>query len=419
MDEFTFSPDSCAMEQTPLPREGAATPLPTAAPSVEPATPAEVPATEPATEPEVPPTAKKAPKPPRNGLWMTVAIIAVCVSLLLGAIAIWSAKSGTIDYNSPVADIPQSVTPSYNYRTEVDPGDTLTDQEIVKKLTPSVVTVNVTISAQGQTGIGYGSGVIYTDNGYILTNAHVVESAVSVSVTDHEGKEYAAKIVGQDAKTDVAVLKIEATGLIPAEFGQSSQLVPGDRVIAIGTPYAPTLAYTVTAGVVSRLRNQLKFSTGDVFDVVQHDAAINSGNSGGPLVNIYGQVVGINNIKLVGKYENLGFALQIDQVIPIAEELMRNGSIARPGIGITGATYDADGVKGTYIHAVEADGPAAKAGLKPGDIIIKAGDTDVATMDELKAVMNSMKIGDTLHITYRRGNTVYTTDVVLAELSAS
>lgn len=416
MDEFIFSPDSCAMEQTPLPREEEASSVSATAVSAESAT-----VTAPDAENNTPATAEKAPKPPRNGVWMTIAIIAICFSLALGGIAIWAAKSGAIDYNAPVADIPQSVTPSYNYRTEVDPGDTLTDQEIIKKLTPSVVTIAVTISSQGQTGIGCGTGVIYTDNGYIITNAHVVEQGVSFTVADYEGKEYSAKLIGADASTDVAVLKIDATGLIPAEFGQSSKLVPGDRVIAIGTPYSPNLSYTATAGIVSKMRDQLKFSNGDVFDLIQHDAAINSGNSGGPLINVYGQVIGINNIKVSvsGKYENLSFALQIDKVLPIAEELMQNGKVSRPGIGITGATYDADGVRGVYIHSTVAEGPAALAGLKQGDIIIKAGDKDISSMEDLKAAINSMKIGDTMHVTYRRGNTVHTADLVLAELSAN
>jgi len=412
MDEYTFSPDSCAMEQpstsAPAAPQTPAGPDLSAAPEV---TPAPDPIPE---EPTVP-----VRKPPRNGLWMTVAIIAICISLVLGGYAVWAAKNSAISFGSPVPDIPQSVTPSYNYRTDVSEEDKLTDQEIIKKLTPSVVTIAVRISSQGQTVNGLGTGIIYTDNGYILTNAHVVEDAVSISVTDHEGKEFPAKLIGADTASDTAVIKIEEKDLIPAEFGESSKLVPGDRVIAIGTPYSATLAYTATEGMVSALRYDMNFSTGYTYDLIQHDAAINSGNSGGPLVNVYGQVVGINTIKISGTYENLGFALQIDQVLPIAEELMEHGKIVRPGIGITGATYDADGVQGVYIDSVVPGGPADTAGLKRGDIIVKAGDTDVTTIEGLKEVINSLKIGDTLHVTYRRNNKVSTADLVLGELNAN
>ncbi|MBO5221047.1 MAG: trypsin-like peptidase domain-containing protein [Clostridia bacterium] len=409
MEEYIFSPDSSLMEQTPA---NPPVPEPQAVATVVPVAPVI------ASEPEQTAPAPVA-KPPHNGMWMTLAIMGVCISLLLGVFAIWASRNGADAFNLPGADIPQSVTPSYNYRTEVSEDDILTNQEIIKKMTPSVVTVSVQISAQGQVGTGFGTGVIYTDNGYILTNAHVVENATAVSVTDHEGKTYSAKIIGADSDTDTAVIKIDATDLIPAEFGQSSKTVPGDKVIAIGTPYAENLAYTATEGMVSALRDGMNFpELGYTLDLIQHDAAINSGNSGGPLVNVYGQVIGINTIKISGTYENLGFALQIDEVLPIAEELMKHGKVIRPGIGITGSTYDSDGIKGTYIHSVVENGPAAKAGLRTGDIIVKAGDKEISSIYELKEMINSCKIGDTISITYMRGDTVHTTEMVLEELQA-
>ena len=364
MEEYIFSPDSSLMEQTP---SNPPVPEPQAVVTVVPVAPDAIPvAPVIASEPEQTAPAPVA-KPPHNGMWMTLAIMGVCISLLLGVFAIWASRNGVDAFNIPGADIPQSVTPSYNYRTEVSEDDILTNREIIKKMTPSVVTVSVQISAQGQVGTGFGTGVIYTDNGYILTNAHVVENATAVSVTDHEGKTYSAKIIGADSDTDTAVIKIDATDLIPAEFGQSSKTVPGDKVIAIGTPYAENLAYTATEGMVSALRDGMNFpELGYTLDLIQHDAAINSGNSGGPLVNVYGQVIGINTIKISGTYENLGFALQIDEVLPIAEELMKHGKVIRPGIGITGSTSDSDGIKGTYIHSVVENGPDAKAGLRTG-----------------------------------------------------
>ena len=357
------------------------------------------------------------PKKQRNGTWMAIAIMGICLSLVLGAYAIWAARNAAGAFNAPGANIPQSVTPSYNYRTEVSEGDKLTSQEIIKKLSPSVVTINVQVVSQGQVAAGFGSGVIYTDNGYILTNAHVVETAVAITVTDYKGETFPATLIGADSDTDTAVIKIEATGLIPAEFGQSSKMVPGDKVIAMGTPYAKMLAQTATQGIVSALRDGINFANlGCTLDVIQHDAAINSGNSGGPLVNEYGQVIGINTIKISGAYDNLGFALQIDEVIPIAEELMTHGKIVRPGIGITGASYDSGTVKGIYIYSVVSGGPADKAGLRQGDVILKADGTDTTSFDALKEIINAHQVGDTITVTYLRAGTVYTAEMVLEEL---
>ena len=354
------------------------------------------------------------PKKPKNGMWMAIAIIAVCVSLLMGTFAIWAAKNSQMSFQ-----IPQSVTPSYNFRDNVTEGDKLTSQEIIAKVTPSVVTVSVEgVDENGQMAAGFGTGIIYSDNGYILTNAHVVDGASKISVTDYNGKTYSAKLIGSDADSDTAVIKIEATGLVPAEFGQSSKVVPGDSVIAIGTPYDTNLAYTATEGMVSALREGLNFpELGYTLDLIQHDAAINSGNSGGPLVNVYGQVVGINSIKISGTYENLGFALQIDDVLPLAEQLMNTGKVSRPGIGITGYTYDTPNLKGAFVYTVVPGGPAEQAGLQPGDIIIKAGTTDIKSIDELKSLLQSMQIGDSVELTYLRNNAIHTTTLVLGDLS--
>ncbi len=354
------------------------------------------------------------PKKPKNGMWMAIAIIAVCVSLLMGTFAIWAAKNSQMSFQ-----IPQSVTPSYNFRDNVTEGDKLTPQEIIAKVSPSVVTVSVEgVGEDGQMAAGFGTGIIYTDNGYILTNAHVVEGASNISVTDYNGKTYSAKLIGSDADSDTAVIKIEATGLSPAEFGESSKVVSGDPVIAIGTPYDTNLAYTATEGMVSALREGLNFpELGYTLDLIQHDAAINSGNSGGPLVNVYGQVVGINSIKISGTYENLGFALQIDDVLPLAEQLMNTGKVSRPGIGITGYTYDTPNLKGAFIYTIVPGGPADQAGLQPGDIIIKAGTTDIKSIDELKSLLQSMQIGDSVELTYLRNNAIHTTTLVLGDLS--
>ena len=375
----------------------------------------------PAEDSSVPETPQPAPakkKKTKTGRVLSViAILLVILSLSANAFSLWVLYTHTDGTLLPEANVPQSVTPSYNYRDEISEDDLLTTQEVIRKVNPSIVTVSVTTMTQGQTSEGIGTGIIYTDNGYILTNAHVVESAVKVTVIDMEGEEYAATVVGADSETDTAVLKIDATDLPAAEFGKASDAVPGDRVVAIGTPYAPELHNTATEGIVSAHRDDVTFSSlGGSVDLIQHDASINPGNSGGPLVNAYGQVIGINTMKIFGDYDNLGFAISIDSILPIVEQLMTDGKIVRPGIGITGYTYQTETLSGAYVESVVKDGPADKAGLKRGDVIIKAGDVPVSTIDELKTEIRKNKIGDSITLTYMRGNMVHTTVMVLEEL---
>ena len=415
--EFDFSPETSSMEQSPTPPAPAPSPIPEHF--------------EPYPQPPAAPPKKKTAR----GFWLTMGILGTCFALLLCGIGIFAAVQGFLNGADPEnpqqnenpssqggisVDIPQSNTPSFNYRDDVAEGDALTPQEIIRKVSPSVVTISVQGTAEnGQAAAGFGTGIIYTDNGYILTNAHVIEGATKISVTDHMGNVYDATMIGYDSDSDTGVVKINATGLQAAEFGQSSALVPGDTVIAIGTPYDENLSLTATMGIVSALRESLQFpELGYTLDLIQHDAAINSGNSGGPLINIYGQVIGINSIKIAGTYENLGFALQIDDVIPLAEEIMKNGKVSRPGIGITGYSYDDGQMKGAYVYTVVSGGPADKAGLKPGDVIIKAGDKDITTIDELKETLQSGKIGDSVTLTYIRNGSVRTTQLTLEELNA-
>lgn len=401
MEQFNFSPYSSSMEQTPS-NEVVNSPMEVQSKAAS------------ITNPVVAPASTEPLKKQKNGVWMAIAIIAVCFSLLMGCFAIWAATG-----SQQVFQIPQSVTPSYNFNEDVTEDDALTPQQIIQKLTPSVVTVLVQgYNEQGQLATGFGTGIIYTDNGYILTNAHVVENAASVTVRDCQGVEYSAFVIGSDSDSDTAVIKIDATGLTPAEFGESSQVVPGDSVIAIGTPYAEELSYTATSGIVSARRDNMNFpELGYTLDLIQHDAAINSGNSGGPLVNIYGQVIGINSIKIAGTYENLGFALQIDQVLPLAEEIMNTGKVSRPAIGITGSTYQSEDLKGVYVRSVTPGGPAATAGLRQGDIIIKLNQTDISDINHLKDLLDELNVGDSVTVTYLRQDTVYTAELVLADLS--
>lgn len=368
-------------------------------------------------------TATPAPAPIKKKKIKTGRVLSILalsltvLSLAANAFFFWVLYTHTDGILLPGASVPQSQTPSYNYRDEVSADDELTTQEIIRKINPSVVTITSTFSNQGQAARAIGTGIIFTDNGYILTNAHVIEGAVEVSVTDYNGKVYPATLIGADSESETGILKIDGTNLPAVEFGKSSELVPGDRVIAIGTPYIAGLHHTATEGIVSAHRSDVVFSSmGGPADMIQHDASINSGNSGGPLINAYGQVVGINTLKIYGDYENLGFALAIDSILPIAEQLMAEGKVSRPAIGITGYTYQTAELSGTYVESVVQDGPADKAGLQRGDVIIKVGDVPISTIDELKAEIRKNKIGDSVSITYMRGETVHTTVMILAEL---
>ena len=226
-------------------------------------------------------------------------------------------------------------------------------------------------------------------------------------------------MIGYDTQSDLAVIKVDAKKLTPAEFGKTSALVPGDPVIAIGTPYSVELSHTATEGIVSGLRSDMNFSDlGFFMDVVQHTAPINEGNSGGPLINQYGQVIGINSVKITGTFENLGFAIQIDMALPLIEEIMETGKVTRPGIGISGYTYDERGVRGVCVKSVVSGGPAEKAGLQAGDIISRVDDETITTIDQLRSLLQSKKIGDTVKITYLRDGASHTTDMVLEELKS-
>lgn len=415
-NQFNFPPEASSIEQAP---QVQANPVPqTAQPPQQQTSPVPNNVKTPPSQP---------PKKSKHGVLLTITIIAVAFSLLMSAFSLWAVSNGNgngsgIEGGSGTDQnhkIPQSSTPSYNYDENVTEQDALTPQQIIQKMSPSVVTVLVEgYDDNGQPASGFGTGIIYTDNGYILTNAHVVENTTAVVVRDWQGEEYDATVIGSDSASDVAVIKVEATGLTPAQFGTSDSVVPGDSVIAIGTPYADNLSLTATSGMVSALRDNMNFpELGYTLDLIQHDAAINSGNSGGPLVNVYGQVIGINSIKISGTYENLGFALQIDAVLPLAQEIMNTGKVSRPGIGITGTTYETEDIRGAYVYSVVPNGPAAKAGLRKNDIIIKVNDTEISSIEDLKSFLEGLKVGDTITVTYVRNNTVRTTQLTLGELN--
>ena len=300
---------------------------------------------------------------------------------------------------------------------------------IAKKVMPSVVGVHTygTYSYWGRQitnmELGSGSGVIYSEDGYIITNYHVIEDATSVVVTLSDEQEYEAVIVGADEASDLAVLKIDAGRKLPAaEFGDSSELQIGELVVAIGNP----LGYdnTVTDGIVSGLNRQLSDYT-DEMTLIQTNAAINSGNSGGALVNSKGEVIGINSAKLVASNaEGMGFALSIDEVEPLVEQLINQGHVSRPYMGVTiDSQYQVDEKTaeryeipmGIMIYEVADNSPAERAGLRAGDIIYKVNDTLIQSFDDLSEIIDDSKVGDTLRVLADREGKKVSVDVVLGD----
>ena len=301
------------------------------------------------------------------------------------------------------------------------------------KILPSIVGIEVTYTAtsnsifsfgapQTSTATATGSGIIISDDGYILTNNHVVDTsssnssydisdATSVKVKLNSGTygddaTYDAKIVGKDSQTDLAVLKIDKTGLTAAEFGDSDQAVVGEFVMAVGSPLG--LDTTVTQGIISAVNREVE-SDGTKYVCIQTDAAINSGNSGGALVNSEGKVIGINTLKLSGSgVEGIGFAIPINSTFDVTNQLIDHNKVIRPYIGISGINLDDSTAKkynlvvGVYVKTVQNFSPAEKSGLQSGDVIIKADDKDITTMDELNNIKNSHKVGDTMKLKINR-----------------
>ena len=291
---------------------------------------------------------------------------------------------------------------------------------VAAKVRPSIV-VNSIFYRNTSTATAAGSGIIISEDGYILTNNHIVNSSSSsyyyelgkankVTVTLYNDKtKYDATIVGTDSQTDLAVIKIEKSGLTAAELGDSDAVQVGEFAMAIGNPLG--LTDSVTAGIISAVNREVSDQDGNTYVAIQTDASINSGNSGGALVNSKGQVIGVNTLKLSGNgVEGVGFAIPINSTKEIYEQLIQYNKVKRPYIGIGG--YDLDEqtaeynnlVIGIYIKTIDDFSAAEKAGLRIGDVIIEVEGTKVTKMDELNAIKNKKQIGDTLKLkVYRDG----------------
>jgi len=298
-------------------------------------------------------------------------------------------------------------------------GSELSTQDLVADVAPAVVSI-VTESVsynwfwQAVPQTGAGSGIIISPDGYIVTNNHVVEGANKVTVTLSSGSTYEATLVGTDAETDLAVVKIDASGLDYLHFLANSleQLGVLDPVVAVGNALALPGGPTWTLGVVSNLGRSIAVDTGAVLkDIIQTDAAINAGNSGGPLINMAGQVVGIN-VAIASNAENIGFAISTDTAIPVVQSLINEGKVVRPWLGVSVTTvtstiqhyYNLAVDTGALITSVSNGSPADEAGLKAGDVITKLGDDDISTADDLISAIGSHQIGDQVDIAYYHGS---------------
>lgn len=296
---------------------------------------------------------------------------------------------------------------------------------VAKKILPSIVgikveyPVNSIFLTQQTTASAEGSGIILSEDGYILTNNHVVNSGSSSTTYSlgeasrvivylyNDETEYEAKVVGTDTETDLAVIKIEKTGLTAAELGDSDRVLVGEYSMAAGNPLG--MQSTVTVGAISAVNREVTDSDGKTFTLIQTDAAINSGNSGGALVNSKGQVIGINTLKVSATgVEGMGFAIPINSAKPIYEQLIQYNKVKRPYIGISGRDLDSKTasrnnlVEGIYVVSVEEYSAAEEAGIKAGDVIVKADGQEVKTMTELNTVKNKHSIGDEMTITINR-----------------
>ena len=375
------------------------------------------------------------PQPPkkhsRKGLWIFLAVMAVLVMAAVAAALIAGPEDGgTADDDhdaSSIVDIFDKDIPTID-RVEGDPelrffctaaeGEALTAQEVYAAVNPSVVMVAVAIDEEKAS---IGTGVILTEDGYVVTNAHVIAGGLSAWVALDTGEVLDAELVGFDSNEDLALLKlVDGQGLPAARLGDSDACVVGDQVYAIGNPLGVGLRGTLTNGLISAIDRQVTME-GRVMTMLQTTAALNNGNSGGPLINDQGQVIGINTMKMSGgktataTVEGLGFAVPTRRVVAVINDIMATGAFhGIPSLGIyVGQEMQADGAYQLVIYDVTEDYGAAEAGLLPGDVILAADGTEVHETWELLDLRGRHIVGESMVLTVQRGDQVFDADVTL------
>ena len=403
-------------------------------PSVEPVVPTETPYEETPVYSTPKYTAPvHTPKPPKRksgaGKWAGMIALCLCFSLIGGVLgaAIYSKLDSTKVTQSTTTTPGSSVIleadrqPAVVTPEKVETGKLLTASEVYATYVNSTVgiTTSITTNYWGyqSTSAASGSGFIISEDGYIITNHHVIEDSDSITVAMYDGSEYSAMLVGYDESNDLAVLKVNATDLQPVILGKSGNMHVGDDVVAIGNPLGE-LTFSLTKGTVSALNRDVTMSNGITMSLIQTDCAINSGNSGGALFNMYGEVVGITNAKYSSSsygeasIDNIGFAIPIDDVRGIITSIMEKGYYAKPYIGVSVADVSEESQgyglpKGASVREIVADSPCEQAGLKINDIITHVNGQEISGSSELVAIVRNCKPGDTMKLTvYRMGQTI-------------
>lgn len=364
----------------------------------------------------------------------SLALIIILCIVVSGAFGIGGAALGSRIFDDETSPSGSGSVKTTGYTLEDATGSNMTVQQITEKTKASVVEIKTeSVSSdswmQQYVTQGAGSGVIITEDGYIVTNNHVIDGAGKISVTTADGKEYEAELIGADSTTDVAVLKIDADDLSPATYGNSDQLAVGDMAVAIGNPLGE-LGGTVTAGIISALDRQLAID-GKTMTLLQTDSSINPGNSGGGLFNGDGQLIGIVVAKSSGSdVEGLGFAIPINTAANVAQQLMDKGYVS--GQPSTGMSYTEAGSQGSnidqlfnggtttnvYIYSVDGDN-AKKAGFQKGDMVYAVDNKQITSFNELSSIVTSHKVGDKLKYTIVRNGQTIDITLELEEKTAS
>lgn len=381
---------------------------------------------EPAAEPVVTDTPVQ-PKKHHGGVGRVVALILSCavISAACGFGGAILAQNGSRTGKTTVQQSNRTAA-TVNVK-KVDGQTMMSPAEVYASTVNSVVSINCSavstnIFGQQTESASSGSGFIYTADGYIVTNQHVVANASSINVTLYNGDTYPATLVGSDSDYDVAVLKIDAKDLPAVTLGSSTDVNVGDTVMAIGNPLGE-LTFSMSQGIVSCVNRAINVE-GTPFNMIQVDASINPGNSGGPLMNLYGEVVGIVSAKYSSyantTVEGLGFAIPINDVQSIIKDIIENGSVGNKAyMAITAGTmtqqmaaqYKINATEGVFVYSVEDGGAGDKAGLKLGDVITKLNDTQITSMEDLSAAKKGFKAGDTVTLTVLRDGKEITTQL--------
>ena len=385
-------------------------------------------ASQPASQPE------PAPQKKSGKAGKVVALLLACA--LVGGGSGWGAAA-LAQKNSSAASAPTAASSDASVMLEgqrqtaalqvasVDTSKLLTASEVYAQNVNSTVGITTSITTNyfgyQTTAAAAGSGFILTQDGYILTNYHVVESSDSIKVTTYDGTSYDAQLIGYDESNDIAVLKVDANDLTPVVLGDSDSVSVGDSVVAIGNPLGE-LTFSLTAGAISALDRPVTLSSGTTMNLMQTDCAINSGNSGGALFNMYGEVIGITNAKYSSSsssseasIDNIGFAIPINQVRSIVESIIQNGYIIKPYIGVSVSDVSSESQsyglpQGAAVRSVVENSPAAEAGLQENDIITAANGDAITGSNDLVKLVKAASAGDTLELTvYRQGQTVTVT----------